>query len=143
MKLIVDFKDGSTSEIAVSNSHTVRVINPQEQVQDAFGFDGVESIMFVLDGVDAPVAETPQPVVQEIVPTGDNSEQEQHDAAVQAVDTAVTAAADAETKDAAVAIIEAAQGDVEEALAQWPDSQPLLDAKAKLEQLAAEHAPQP
>lgn len=62
MYLDVKFKDGSVTHIPVSNSHTVRVISPTNgDVQDAFSFDGVESVTIDFEG--APAATDPTPAV--------------------------------------------------------------------------------
>lgn len=59
MYLDVKFTDGTITHIPVSPSHTVRVISPDNQVQDAFAFSGVASIS--LDGDGAPAATDPNP----------------------------------------------------------------------------------
>src|SRR5690242_11207719 len=61
MYLDVTFKDGTVSHVPLTLSHTVRVINPDQQVQDAFSLDGVASITLDLAG--APAATDPNPPV--------------------------------------------------------------------------------
>lgn len=95
-------------------------------------------------------ADLPAPVETPIVapdpPTTDETPDLSHDTAAanaaSAVDASVQAVNDPATPSAdALDIVKAAQADVQQALATWPDSAPLLDAANQLSQLEADLAP--
>jgi hypothetical protein len=164
MYLDVTFKDGTVTHIPISNSHTVRIIQPDNNVQDAFAFDGVASISIDFQGApaatdpnqplnvgaaegptveeapataDVLVAASGQPTTDNAPPISDGSNDPAHPDVVSAVQDSVVAA-EATPPDDRPALVAKAQADVDEALALWPDSAPLLDAKAQLATLANE-----
>lgn len=61
MYLDVEFTDGTVTHIPVSATHTIRVISPDDHVQDSFAFAGVKAVTLNPDG--APQATDPNPAV--------------------------------------------------------------------------------
>jgi hypothetical protein len=61
MYLDVEFTDGTITHIPVSATHTIRVISPDDHVQDSFSFGGVKNVSLNPDG--APAATDPNPQV--------------------------------------------------------------------------------
>lgn len=191
MYLDVTFKDGTVSHCVLTQLHTIQIVNPQAQIQDAFSLDGVESIALNAQGNPAatdpappdfsgaaegatlpdasavaeepavdPTPSSPEPASDAPAPSDtpssdagatpsdastppeDPSQTDDHAVAADAAAVTVEAAQNVVASDAPApdkqAQIQSALADVETALAQFPDSPQLQDAKAQLEALAGE-----
>lgn len=159
--LEVTFADGTTAQYPISASATVTVTESSLEPGSigsafSFAFSGATDVKLLPDAptVDAPVLVTepvpaPAPIVDTPAeqqdatldtapPTGeaplDPADVAAHTDAVNAATDAAVNATLADKRDAKAIIVQAL-ADVDIALAQWPDSTELQDAKAQLDQL--------